>query len=107
MAEKKKYHEAEFGVWVEEPDALTKPSCDALWNGEWDHRNGPRPRCFRPVDHPGEHHETRPLSDEPGWVEFYWDEDPSRARTELRKQPPPTGEAGPEGGGPRGVDEPA
>ncbi len=85
MARKKKYQEVEFGVWVEEPDPLEQPACDAVWNGEWDHQNGPRPRCFRPEDHTGEHHETRTLSDEAGWLEYYWTEDPSEARTELRR----------------------
>lgn len=80
----KRYYEVEFGVWVEEPDPMRKPACDAVWNGEWDHAYGARPRCFRPEDHEGEHHETRTLSEDRGIMEFFWTEDPSEARTEVR-----------------------
>lgn len=86
MSARKRYYEVEFGVWVEEPDPLRKAACDAVWNGEWDHSQGPRPRCFRPVGHEGEHRETRTLTEDDGWVEYYWGSDPSSARTELRSE---------------------
>lgn len=100
----KKFYEAEFGVWVEEPDPLEKPACDAIWNGDWDLRNGPLPHCFRPRGHEGEHHETRRLSDEPGWVEFYWSDDPEDARTELRREAPDPPDGSPDPGSASGVD---
>lgn len=89
MASPKRYYEVEFGLWVEEPDPLRRPACDALWNGEWNHAHGPRPGCFRPAGHEGEHHETRTLVGEEGWVEFYWGETPDTARTELRRDSAP------------------
>ena len=85
----KRYYEVEFGVWVEEPDPMRKPACTAVWNGPWDHGQGTRPRCFRPEDHAGEHHETRTVAGgEGGMVEYFWSEDPDDARTELRLRDP-------------------
>ena len=87
----KKYYEVEFGVWVEEPDPLRKPACDAPWPDEWDYGQGTRPRCFRPEDHDGEHHETRKLTgDDEGWVEYYWKDEEGSGRSELRKEEPDT-----------------
>lgn len=91
MGQSKRYYEAEFGVWVEEPDPAKAPACGAVWPDSWDHRQGPRPRCFRPEGHSGEHHETRRVTGSEGWVEFYWGADPSTARSELRT---PDGDAG-------------
>ena len=81
----KKYYEAEFRVWVEEPDPEEKPPCGALWTGDWDHAHGTRPQCFRPEDHAGEHHDTRKGAVEDTWVDYYWGEDATSARKELRR----------------------
>jgi hypothetical protein len=88
----KRYYEVEFGVWVEEPDPLRKPACDAPWPDEWDYSQGARPRCFRPEDHEGEHRETRKLVGEEGWMEYYWSDEPASGRTELREESPSTEE---------------
>ncbi len=80
----KRYYEVEFGVWVQEPDPLGKPSCGAVWNGVWDHGHGTRPRCFRPEGHEGDHHETRNVVEDGGLMEYFWTDDPMEARSELR-----------------------
>ncbi|MGK7312693.1 MAG: hypothetical protein ACN0LA_10700 [Candidatus Longimicrobiales bacterium M2_2A_002] len=79
----KRYYEAEFGVWVEEPDPLKKPACESAWPDGWDYDQGTRPQCFRPEGHEGEHHETRKLSGGDGVVEYYWTDEPGSGRTEL------------------------
>jgi hypothetical protein len=84
----KRYYEVEFGVWVEEPDPMRKPACDAPWPDEWDYSQGARPRCFRPEGHAGEHRETRQLVGGEGWMEYYWGSEPGSGRTELRKDAP-------------------
>lgn len=80
----KRYYEAEFRVWVEEPDPAELPPCGAIWNGEWDHALGTRPRCFRPENHTGEHHDTRKGASETEWIDYWWSEDPAKARSEAR-----------------------
>jgi hypothetical protein len=84
----KRYYEVEFGVWVEEPDPLRKPACDALWPDEWDYDQGTRPRCFRPEGHEGEHRETRRLVGGEGWMEYFWGSEPGSGRSELRDEGP-------------------
>lgn len=82
---RKRYYEAEFGLWVEEPDPLRKPACEAVWLDEWDYEQGPRPRCFRPEGHRGEHHETRSVVGEESWVEYYWADEEGSGRSEVRR----------------------
>lgn len=84
----REYEEVEFGVWVERPDPRTAPSCGVLWNGDWSQGRGPRPRCFRPAGHGGEHHETVKSPGRLEWLEYYWTDDPEDARVEVRKTDP-------------------
>ena len=84
----KRYYEAEFGLWVEEPDPLRKPACEAAWPEAWDHAHGPRPRCVRPEGHGGEHHETRSVVGEDRWVEYYWRDAEGTGRSEVREAEP-------------------
>ena len=90
----KRYYEVEFGVWVEAPDPLKEPACDATWPDEWDYDHGTRPQCFRPEGHEGEHHETRKLSGGAQVVEYYWGDEPGTGRSELRQKPGGEAEAG-------------
>lgn len=80
---RKRYYEAEFNLWVEEPDPSTKPACGDVWPDEWDHKRGPRPRCFRPEDHEGEHHATRAVVGEERWIEYYWSTEPGSGRSYI------------------------
>ncbi|HUG40564.1 MAG TPA: hypothetical protein VMM12_08770 [Longimicrobiales bacterium] len=91
-----RYYEAEFGLWVEKPDPLTRPACAAIWTGEWDHADGARPRCYRPKDHAGEHRETRRLAGGVGLIEYFWRDDPGGERIEVHRIGSPDG-AGPAG----------
>ena len=82
----KRYYEVEFGVWVEEPDPLTKPSCRAVWPDDWNHQNGPRPDCYRPEGPEGEHRAIRQLADETGWIEYTWTDESGSGRYERREE---------------------
>ncbi|HSH44241.1 MAG TPA: hypothetical protein VK966_00160 [Longimicrobiales bacterium] len=84
----REYEEVEFGVWVERPDPANAPPCGVQWNGEWARGTGPRPRCFRPAGHDGEHHETVKAPGRLEWREYYWTDDPAAARVEVRQTDP-------------------
>ena len=81
---RKRLREAEFRVWVEEPDPEPLPVCPSIWNGEWNHAEGARPSCFLTEGHEGDHHDTRKPGGGEGWIEYFWTEDPAEARREVR-----------------------